>query len=390
MMIPYGRHHLEEDDIQAVVAQLRSGTLTQGETVERFERALADYVGARYAVAVNSGTAALHLACAAAGLGSGDNVVTSAITFVASANCAVYVGATPHFVDIDPANVNMSPSDLDRRCSDLGSVSAIVPVHFAGLPCDMEGISRIAHRYNAVVIEDAAHALGSRYACGRRVGSGAYSALTAFSFHPVKSITTGEGGMITTNDTMLYRKLLRLRSHGINKSNDAFLAASQAYTDGKANRWYYEMQELGFNYRLTDIQAALGLSQLSKLDRLIDRRRYLALRYDDLLAATGIAAAQTEGRERSAHHLYVIRAPFGKRWPDRNAVMQRLFDSGIVTQVHYIPVPMHPFYRALGHVPERYPNALSYYGEALSIPLFFGLADDQQDVVARRLVDLSS
>lgn len=386
-MIPYGRHYLDEDDIEAVVAQLRAGTLTQGESIERFERAVADYVGARYSVAVNSGTAALHLACAAAGLGPGDNLVTSAITFVASANCAIYVGASPHFADVDPETVNMDPVDLERRCSELGQVRAIVPVHFAGLACDMESIAQVAKRLDAVVIEDAAHALGSRYACGRPVGCGAYADMTAFSFHPVKSITTGEGGLVTTNDSSLYRKLLRLRSHGINKSNDAFLAPSQACTGGNVNRWYYEMQELGYNYRLTDIQAALGMSQLSKLDRFIERRKYLAHRYDRILAGSGVHAAQTGGRDRSAHHLYVIRAPFGRGAPDRNTVMQRLVDAGIVTQVHYIPVPMHPFYRRLGHVSEHFPNAMRYYEEALSIPIFYRLTDEDQESVVQRLTE---
>jgi perosamine synthetase len=253
-MIPYGLHYLDEDDIQAVVGQLRR-SLTQGAAISEFEHALARYVGARYAVAVSSGTAALHLACAAAGVGPGDTVITSAMTFVASANCAHYVGARAAFTDIDPQTLNMDPADLERRCK--GGVAAIIPVHFGGLPCDMAAIRTIAKRHGAVVIEDASHALGAVYADAGRVGSCTHSDMAVFSFHPVKHITTGEGGLITTNDERLYRELLRLRSHGINKGDDPLLAEEHAFTDGKRNRWYYEMQELGFNYRLTEIQAPL-------------------------------------------------------------------------------------------------------------------------------------
>jgi len=256
-MIPYGRHFLDEDDIEAVVRQMRDRTLTQGAAVDEFEQAVARYVGARYAVAVASGTAALHLACLAAGVGKGDTVITSAMTFVASANCAHYAGAKAAFADIDPHTLNMDPADLERRCGAAGGVAAIIPVHFAGLACDMAAIRAVAKRHDAVVIEDASHGLGGSGADGHRIGSCAHSDMTVLSFHPVKQITTGEGGMITTNDERLYRDLLRLRSHGINKGEDPLLREEHAYTDGKRNRWYYEMQELGFNYRLTEIQAAL-------------------------------------------------------------------------------------------------------------------------------------
>ena len=380
--IPYGQHFLDEDDIQAVVEQMRHSTLTQGPTIDRFERAIADYVGARHAVAVTNGTAALHLACAAAGVGPGDNVVTSAITFVASANCARYVGASPQFADIDEQTLNIDPADLERRCSALGHVRAIIPVHFAGLPCDMPRIRKIANAYRAAVIEDAAHALGARYPDGRRVGCCAHSEMTVFSFHPVKHITTGEGGMITTNDPKLHRKLLRLRSHGINKLDDPLELDSEAHSDGRLNRWYYEMQELGFNYRLTEIQAALGISQFAKLERFLARRRELVRRYDRAFENHPvIRRGQAVGRDLSAHHLYVIGAPFANGCIGRNDYMQRLYDSGLVTQVHYIPIPVHPYYQRLGHRISDFPQALSYYREGLSVPLYFGLTDGQQDHV---------
>jgi len=387
--IPYSQHFLDEDDIRAVVEQMRHGTLTQGPAIDRFERAVADYVGARHAVVVTSGTAALHLACAAAGVGPGDNVVTSAITFVASANCARYLGASPQFADIDPDTLNIDPSDLERRCAVLGRVRAVIPVHFAGLPCDMPAIRVIAQSHHAMVIEDAAHALGAQYPGGRRVGCCADSDMTVFSFHPVKHITTGEGGMITTNDPRLHRKLLRLRSHGINKLDDPLELDREAYSDGRLNRWYYEMQELGFNYRLTEIQAALGISQLAKLERFVSRRRELVLRYDRAFENHPvIRRGQTAGRKLSAHHLYVIRAPFGNGCVGRSVYMQRLADSGLLTQVHYIPVPLHPYYQRLGHRVSDYPRAWSYYSEGLSIPLFFGLSDAQQDEVIGNLQSL--
>jgi perosamine synthetase len=392
-MIHYGRHHLDEDDIEAVVQQMRTRTLTQGAAIEEFEHAIAEYVSARFAVAVSSGTAALHLACLAAKLKPDDVVLTSAVSFVASANCALYAGARPGFVDVEPQSANMAPADLERRCAGERNVRVVIPVHFAGLPAQMDAIRSIARRAGALVVEDASHALGSRYADGKPVGCCAASDMTVFSFHPVKSITCGEGGMITTNDQRLYRELLRLRSHGINKGNDPFLCPEQAVTDGEANRWYYEMQELGFNYRLTEIQAALGTSQLRKIEKFIERRQVLAQRYNREFASTawrtrGVRPLEVDGRHRSARHLYVVRAPFGSSIPTRNAVMKGLFSRGIVSQVHYMPIPMHPMYRKLGFRPEEFPAAMEYYAECLSIPLYYDLSDEQQTAVLRALSEV--
>lgn len=382
-MIPYGRHHIDEDDIQAVINVLRGGVLTQGPTVEAFERTVANYVGAKYAVAVSSGTAALHLAALAAGVGPGSTLITSPITFVASANAGLYAGGRVAFADIDPLTINMSPSALEEVLAENPNTKAIIPVHFAGLPCDMPAIKSLADKAGSTVIEDAAHALGASYPDGKRVGCCAHSLMTIFSFHPVKAIAAGEGGMITTNDEVVYRRLVRLRSHGINKNDDPLLLKDQAYTDGIQNPWYYEMQELGFHYRITDIQCALGLSQFGKLDSFIDRRRNLVGRYDDAFCGNkNCSPAQTWGRGESAHHLYVLRINFDDIGISRPAFIASLRAQGIGSQVHYVPVPSHPVYRSLGADPAACPNALEYYSRALSVPLFVDLSDvDQQRVI---------
>ena len=388
-MISYGRHHIDEADIQAVVDCLRSGALTQGPKVAEFEQAMLAYVGARYAVAVSSGTAALHIAALAAGVGPTSAVVTSPITFVASANAALYVGARPVFADVDPETTNISPSALAETLSQNPDTKAVIPVHFAGLPCDMHAIKIIAAQAGALIIEDAAHALGSRYSDGKMVGCCAHSLMTIFSFHPVKSITTGEGGMITTNDEQIYRRLLRLRSHGINKGSDDFLNKEAAYTDGIPNPWYYEMRELSFNYRITDIQCALGLAQLAKLDRFVKRRRQLVARYDKAFNGLKlIQPVQMSGRDRSAHHLYPVRIDFDAAGISRAELMNRLRGRGIISQVHYMPVPGHPYYRRLGFCPDNYPNAQAYYRQALSIPLYYDLTEEQQDTVISLLKEL--
>lgn len=388
-MISYGRQHIDEEDIQAVVDCLRSNALTQGPIVAQFEQVVAAYVGSRYAVAVSSGTAALHIAAVAAGVGPGDAILTSPITFVATSNAAVYAGGAPLFADVDAETVNIAPSAIEKSLAKHPEVRVISPVHFAGLPCDMLAIKKMADGAGAVIVEDAAHALGSRYADGSPVGSCKYSLMTVFSFHPVKSITTGEGGMITTNDEETYRKLLRLRSHGINKGADTYQLPENAQTNGVPNAWYYEMQELGFHYRITDIQCALGVSQMNKLDAFVSRRRALAKRYD--AAFTGsklIRPAQMAGRNRSAHHLYPVRIDFAAAGTTRAVFMAALRQRGVITQVHYIPVTMHPFYQRLGCVNADYPQANAYFAQALSLPLYVDLTDAQQDSVIALLLEL--
>jgi len=384
--IPYSTQCIDEADVAAVCDALRQPVITGGPWIERFEGAIAHYVGARYAVAVSSGTAALHIAAVAAGMAPGRRSITSCNTFVASANAAEYSGAQSHFADIDAASLNMTPATLAEECRRLGKVDLVVPVHFAGATCDMPAIQSIAREHGAMVIEDAAHALGGSYPDGAPVGSCKHSDMTVFSFHPVKTITTGEGGLVTTNDERLYRRLLRLRSHGINKLDDPLLHSDEAHTDGALNAWYYEMQELGFNYRLTDIQAALGLSQLSKLERILVRKRILALQYDDLWGKQRIVrSTQTVSRHSSGLHLYVVRIPFDELAISRTTLIRRLKELGIGTQVHYIPCHYHPYYRARGFRKGRFPVAESYYRQALSIPFYFGLTDENQHFVVESI-----
>lgn len=387
---PYGRHRIEEEDIAAVSRQLRSGSLTQGPRIDEFERELARHVEAEYAVAVSSGTAALHLAAIAADLGPGRRLMTSPITFVATANAARYTGADVTFVDVEPDTVNLSPAAL-RAAIDAasGDVGAVTAVHLAGLSADMRAISAVAAGLGATVIEDAAHALGGNDADGHPVGSCRHSDMTVFSLHPVKSIAAGEGGVITTNDPALYRRLIRLRSHGINKAGDGLLDAQDPVTGDRDMPWRYEMQELGHNLRFTDIQAALALAQLRRLDAFVARRRELAERYDELFGDHPfLTPLHQPFRDRSAHHLYVVDIDFEKIDISRGALMQDLRADGFVTQVHYMPVPAHPYYRATGHTLDEIPNAVNYYRVALSIPLFVDLFEREADRFASKLLSL--
>lgn len=378
----YGRQNIDEADISAVVDVLRGDFLTQGPAVERFEDSLAERTGARYAISVSNGTAALHVACLAAGLGPRDLGLTSAITFAASANCIRYAGAAAGFVDIDAASLGMSVDGLKQALGRAPVTKVVIPVHMAGLAHGSAEIRDVAKAQ--VIIEDAAHSLGSEYACGRPVGSCAYSDMTTLSFHPVKAMTTGEGGAVLTNDETLARRLRRLRSHGIER--DAALFVRDGSEDGVTKPWYYEQQELGFNYRLTDFQAALGVSQLSKLDRFIKRRREIAARYDELfsnLPEVSLSQSAPESRARSAHHLYVLKFDFEKLKTTRSSLMNRLRQADIGTQVHYIPVYQLPYYADSKHLlGSECSEAERYYNSCLSIPMHPGLTDDDVEYVA--------
>lgn len=389
-MIPYGKHHIDQDDIQAVVDVLQSGCLTQGPAITVFEKSFANYVGAKYAVAVSSCTAGLHLSVLAAGLEEGDELVTTPITFVSSANCGTYVGAKVVFADIDPSTINMSPVALLDNLKKHSKIKVAIPVHFAGLPCDMKTIKDHCDNYGVSVIEDAAHALGAIYDNGKKVGSCCYSLMTIFSLHPVKAIAAGEGGVVTTNDYGTYKKLLRLRSHGINKESDIYEFPDHAFTNDLSNPWYYEMQDLGYHYRITDIQCALANSQLRKLDKFISKRREIArLYYESISENQHIKFAQPRSMlHSSAYHLFVVCIDFKSIHIDRAMLMHQLRGLNILTQVHYIPVQIHPYYAKLSENPDDCIHALNYYSECLSLPIYFDLSLKDQMYVVNSLTKL--
>jgi UDP-4-amino-4,6-dideoxy-N-acetyl-beta-L-altrosamine transaminase len=379
--IPYARQSITDPDIEAVVRILRSDWLTQGPAVERFEKAVAEYCGARYAVAVNSGTSALHIACLAAGLEPSDSLWTSPNTFVASANCALYCGARVDFVDIDPRTLNLGLPALEAKLTKAKATGnlprVVIPVHFAGQSCDMAGISDLAARFRFTVIEDASHAIGGRYR-GGQIGNCTFSDMTVFSFHPVKIITTGEGGMVLTNREDLYRRLVRLRSHGITRES----ALMEGESDGP---WCYQQIELGFNYRMTDMQAALGISQLLRIDNFVQRRHVLANRYCDFLKDLPVTLPWQHPDCYSAYHLYVIRLEHEKFGKTRRRVFEDMRKAGIHVHVHYIPVHTQPYYRILGFRPGDFPEAERYYREALTLPMYHALTDEEQDRVITSL-----
>ena len=370
MNIQYGRQSVDEDDIQAVVDVLRGDFLTTGPTVAAFEKAICDYTGAKYAVAIANGTAALHAACFAAGIGEGDEVITTPITFAASSNCVLYCGGISVFADIKPDTYNIDPEDIRRKITD--KTKAIIAVHFTGQPCEMDVIHAIAKEYNLLVIEDAAHALGADYK-GTKIG--ALSDMTTFSFHPVKHITTGEGGMITTNDKKLYERLILFRSHGITRREDLMTK--------NEGGWYYEQLDLGYNYRITDIQCALGVSQIKKLDAFVERRRELVKRYNEAFnGLEGVVCPQQAAGCNNSWHLYVVQVP------NRKEVYDRLREAGIFANVHYIPVYKHPYYQEHGYDKICCPNAEKLYEHMLSLPLYPGLTDEEQDYVIESCVDI--
>ncbi len=369
LYIPYGKQSIDENDIKAVVDVLKSDFITTGPKIEEFEIKVADYVGAKYAVAIANGTAALHAACFAAGIGEGDEVITTPITFAASANCALYCGATPVFADIDKESYNISPADIKEKITD--KTKAIIAVHFTGQPCEMDEIHKIAAENNLIVIEDAAHALGADYK-GKKIGS--LSDMTTFSFHPVKHITTGEGGMIVTNDEKLYERLKLFRTHGITRE--------EKYLSRNDGPWYYEQIDLGYNYRITDIQCALGISQMDKLDDFVKKRRMLVERYNNVFEEVSeiVVPKQVEGCNNS-YHLYVIQVE------NRLEVFNKLRTAGIGVNVHYIPVYKHPYYQKNGYADVKCPNAEEYYEHCISLPLYPNLTVKEQDYVIEKVIE---
>lgn len=383
-VIPYGKHFIDETDIDAVVKTLKSGFLTQGPTIPAFEQKIAEYVGVRYAVAVSSATAGLHLAYKALGLGPGQSVLTSPITFVSTANAAEFCGGQARFADIDLKTVNLDFKCAEKAIALHDDIAIVAPVLFGGAADGMPELATMARSKGKKIVEDAAHALGAKYQCGAMVGSCKYSDCTVFSLHPVKSISAGEGGIITTNDKDIYMSLLRLRSHGINKNDDPFLVKENAFTDGDVNLWYYEMRDIGFHYRITDIQISLALSQLDKLDAFIQRRRALVHRYREWCRQLPfLEHAQDIDPDCSANHLFVGAFDFEKIDFNRNRFMHAMRANNIITQVHYIPVVMQPHYANQGNRIEDFPAAAAYYDKALSLPLYYALEDAELEHVMR-------
>jgi UDP-4-amino-4,6-dideoxy-N-acetyl-beta-L-altrosamine transaminase len=380
-MIPYGRQDVTQDDIDAVIEVLRSDYLTQGPMVPRFEAAVAAYAGAAFGVAANSATSILHVACLALGLGPGDWLWTTPLTFVASANCARYCGAEVDFVDIDERTYNLCPRKLEQkliRAKAEGRLPKIVvPVHFSGQPCDMRAIHALAQTYGFKLIEDASHAIGARY-LGERIGNSRYSDVTVFSFHPVKIITSVEGGMAMTNDPVLAERMALLRAHGITRDPSRMTHAA----DGP---WYYQQVELGYNYRMNDLQAALGLSQLQRIDDYLARRHALAARYDTLLADLPLILPWQHPDGYSGLHLYTVRLRLDHIARTRREVFDAMRADGVGVNVHYIPVHTQPYYQMYGMAGRGFPEAERYYAEAITLPLYPTLTDAAQDEVIASL-----
>ncbi|WP_340676720.1 UDP-4-amino-4,6-dideoxy-N-acetyl-beta-L-altrosamine transaminase [Paraglaciecola sp.] len=381
-MIPYGLHTIDDADVESVIEVLRNQFLTQGTVVPKFEQALCDYTGAKYAVAVNSATSGLHIACLAAGVGRGDVVWTVPNSFVASANCARFCGADVDFVDINAATRNIDVTALAEKLLLAAEQNklpkALIVVHFAGLSCDMQTIHKLISAYNIVLIEDAAHALGGDY-LGRKIGCCQYSAMTVLSFHPVKSITTAEGGAVLTNNSAYFTKLQLFAKHGVTRDP----ALMQGESDGP---WYYQQVELGYNYRLSDLHAALGITQLQKLDQFVAKRRLLAQRYKQQLANLPLTLSCEDSYQHSAWHLYMVEL----KHHDRLHTYKRLHELGIGVNVHYIPIHLQPYYQTLGFKAGDFPVAEHFYQHALTLPLFPSMTQEQQNKVIAVLHEVLS
>lgn len=376
-MIPYGKQDINQADIDAVIEVLKSDFLTQGPKVPEFEAKVANHVGAKHALAVNSATSALHIACKALGLGPGDWLWTTPITFVASANCGLYCGAQVDFVDIDPKTYNLCPVALETKLQEAEQKNCLpkvlVPVHLSGQPCDMAAIHKLSQRYGFLVIEDASHAIGGKYQ-DEFIGNCRYSDITVFSFHPVKIVTTAEGGMALTNDDELARRMNLFRSHGITRDQNMM-------THKPDGPWYYQQVELGYNYRMTELQATLGISQMDRLDGFVARRHELARRYDELMKDLPVTPPWQHPDSYSGLHLYVIRLQLDAIGKTHLQVFESLREEGIGVNLHYIPVHIQPFYQKMGFKPEAFLEALKYYGEAISLPMFSSMSDEEQGKV---------
>lgn len=383
-MIPYGRQDISQQDIDAVVEVLQSDFLTQGPKVPSFEKSVMEACNAKYAVAVNSATSALHIACLALGLGKGDWLWTTPNTFVASANCGLYCGAQVDFVDIDPRTYNMSAKALEQKLAIAekeGTLpKVVIPVHFSGQPCDMAAIHALSQKYGFKIIEDASHAIGGKYK-DEPIGNCHYSDITIFSFHPVKIVTTAEGGVAVTNDPKLAERLNLLRSHGITRDEGSMTKAA----DGP---WYYQQIELGYNYRMTDMQAALGLSQMQRLDEYVAKRHELAERYNQLLKDLSITLPWQHEDSYSGLHLYVIRLQLDKISKTHLDVFNGMREAGILVNLHYIPVHLQPYYQEMGFEEGQFPEAEQYYKEAISLPMFPTMTEEQQNQVVSNLKEL--
>ncbi len=389
--IPYGKHSINKKDILSVSKVLMSESLTQGNYVNETENKIAKYLGAKYAVAVSSATAGLHISYLALNVNKKSKILTTPNTFVSTSNAALFCDSKPIFTDISIDNLNLSLSNLEKNIKKNKDLKTIVPVHFGGLASNMKILSEIAKKYHLNIVEDASHAFGGIYECGAKIGSGKYSDLCVFSFHPVKIIAGGEGGIVTTNNKELYQKLLHLRSHGIRKNTEEVINKKNGLTNNKRNIWYYEMDRLGYNYRQTEIHCGLINSQIDRVDSFLEKRKSLAARYDlKFLDNKLINSFQHKSRKRSSNHLYILDINFKEAKLSRNEFMQRLRNHNIISQVHYIPVPIQPYYKKIGYSMEELENCKNYYERCLSIPLYYDLTYEEQDYVIDSISNILS